>query len=135
MLVFSRMEWLQQGSRELFGTIIEDQVTTQFHFRREDSLTLFQRQVCHIPFERREGFEKRGSCKGPKFKLLQSYWKASHRRQIPTHYCINGYCTFLVISYGLKDEFGVCMITVRKQTHSNHSRIKIIQIGTVLLVL
>ena len=24
-----RMEWLQQGSRELFGTIIEDQVCCQ----------------------------------------------------------------------------------------------------------
>lgn len=26
-LLSSRIEWLQQGSRELFGTVIEDQIT------------------------------------------------------------------------------------------------------------
>ena len=31
--LFYRMEWLQQGSRELFGTIIEDQVCTDVSLR------------------------------------------------------------------------------------------------------
>ena len=31
--LYCRMEWLQQGSRELFGTIIEDQVCAGFSLK------------------------------------------------------------------------------------------------------